>query len=65
LGQFLLAGGFKGAGGRSGGLLGVANALMLLSVSMVNVILNLLCSALFAVNTWIARKCFKRKALTT
>jgi hypothetical protein len=30
---------------------------------MVNVILNLLCSALFAVNTWITLKCLKSKQL--
>ena len=37
--------------------------LMLLSVSMVNVILNLLYSAVFAVNTWITPKCLKSKQL--
>jgi len=41
----------------------VANALILFSVSMVNVILYLLCSVLFAVNPWITPKCLKSKQL--
>ena len=42
---------------------GVACAVMLFSVSMVNVIVNLLCSALLAVITSITRNCLKRKAI--
>jgi hypothetical protein len=38
-------------------------AVMLLSLSMVNVILNLLGSALFAVITWITPNCLKGKAI--
>jgi len=41
-----------------------AKALMLLSVSMVNVILNLLCSALFAVMTWITLKGSESKVIS-
>src|SRR5579862_881559 len=42
---------------------GVPCAVMLLSLSMVNVILDLLFSALFAVITWITPNCLKGKAI--
>jgi hypothetical protein len=50
--QFLLVGEeFEGGGNRGGASSSVGNALMLFSVSIVNVILNLLFSALCAVTT--------------